>query len=111
MTGFLGVEQEFESSDGLSRGDAGRLIEVDPSVDIDPGRSLLPLLARAAAIGPGLSVFASVAGHSSSSPPASFRSRATAGDLRSSSIRARASKLVSRAKRRSGANLRLTRRA
>src|SRR3984957_992867 len=88
VTCFLGVEQELDTPDRLSRGDPGRLIEVDPAVDLEPGRALLPRLARAAPFGFGLPVFAGLAGHSLSSSPASFRSRATAGDLRSSSMRA-----------------------
>src|SRR3984957_21330497 len=43
---FLGVEQELDSPDRLSRGDPGRLIEIDPAVDLDPGRSLLTWLSR-----------------------------------------------------------------
>ena len=38
---LLGVEQELEPPDGLGRGDAGRLVEIDPAVDLDPGRALL----------------------------------------------------------------------
>ena len=47
MARLLGVEQEFEPPDRLGRGDAGRLVEIDPAVDLDPGRGLLPRLARA----------------------------------------------------------------
>src|SRR4029077_19953744 len=86
---FLGVEQKLDSPDRLSRGDPGRLIEVDPAVDIDPGRSLLPRLSGTTPFangGAGLFVFVDVADHSLSSLPTSFRSRATAGDLRSSSM-------------------------
>src|SRR6202167_376568 len=88
---FPGVEQELDSPDRLSRGDPGRLIEIDPAVDLESRRSLLPWLSRTmpfANCGTGVSVCVGVAGHSLSSPPTSFRSRATAGDLRSSSMRA-----------------------
>ena len=46
---LLGVEQEFEPPDRLGRGDADRLVEIDPAVDLDPGRALLlrPLAPRA----------------------------------------------------------------
>src|ERR1700722_14549886 len=112
MARLFPLEREFESPDGLSRGDPSWLVEIDPAIDLEPGRWLLPRLARAAALarfGAGLSVFSGVAGHCLSSSPTSFRSRATSGDLNSASIRAWSSKLMSRAKRKSGANLRLTR--
>ena len=51
VTRLPGVEQEFEPSDRLGRGDAGRLVEIDPAVDLDPGRALLPRLSSPAPLG------------------------------------------------------------
>src|SRR6185437_14723757 len=99
---LFGVEQELQPPDRLGRGDAGGLVEIDPAVDLDPGGALLPRLRAPALLG-------RLPGHSLPPPP--LRSRATAGDFRSASMRAWASKLISSSKRRSGANLRLTRRA
>ena len=48
VTRLLGVEQELEPPDRLGRGDADRLVEIDPAVDLDAGRPLLRRLAAPA---------------------------------------------------------------
>ena len=111
MARLLGVEEIFELRDRLGRGDADRLVEIDPAVDLDARRAAL--LARfAAAAGASAASRRFRRGRRSMSYPRLRRARDRArprGDRSSASIRACASKLSSTHETQIGANLRLTR--